>query len=101
MLSNALEISTAATALQRSGQNISLYRSKFLGVHIQAHCNCVLVDHPSEVETYFTKDVSFDRGWFRFRVVRKNFVVFKLDRKSTRLNSSHVSSSYAVCCLQK
>src|SRR6266704_5953515 len=23
------------------------------------------------------------------------------DRKSTRLNSSHVSTSYAVCCLQK
>src|SRR5690625_6395181 len=23
------------------------------------------------------------------------------DRKSTRLNSSHVASSYAVCCLQK
>src|SRR5690606_40632536 len=23
------------------------------------------------------------------------------DRKSTRLNSSHVKSSYAVCCLQK
>src|SRR5207249_6178584 len=23
------------------------------------------------------------------------------DRKSTRLNSSHVSSSYAVCCLKK
>src|SRR5699024_11879824 len=26
---------------------------------------------------------------------------FSLDRKSTRLNSSHVSSSYAVCCVEK
>src|SRR5699024_11450279 len=26
---------------------------------------------------------------------------FKIDRKSTRLNSSHVSISYAVFCLQK
>src|SRR5438067_7855738 len=26
---------------------------------------------------------------------------FKLDRKSTRLNSSHVSISYAVFCLKK
>src|SRR5699024_12031220 len=26
-------------------------------------------------------------------------VVRQLDRKSTRLNSSHVSISYAVCCL--
>src|SRR5699024_12051739 len=28
-------------------------------------------------------------------------VVSMADRKSTRLNSSHVSSSYAVCCLKK
>src|SRR5690625_5109308 len=28
-------------------------------------------------------------------------VQFLLDRKSTRLNSSHVASSYAVCCLKK
>src|SRR5690625_6362612 len=27
--------------------------------------------------------------------------VLKLDRKSTRLNSSHVASSYAVFCLKK
>src|SRR5690625_6343998 len=26
-------------------------------------------------------------------------IIFFLDRKSTRLNSSHVASSYAVCCL--
>src|SRR5690625_7050050 len=25
----------------------------------------------------------------------------KIDRKSTRLNSSHVAISYAVCCLKK
>src|SRR5690606_40890310 len=25
----------------------------------------------------------------------------QVDRKSTRLNSSHVKSSYAVCCLKK
>src|SRR5690625_6735330 len=28
-------------------------------------------------------------------------MVFKLDRKSTRLNSSHVAISYAVFCLKK
>src|SRR5699024_11273193 len=27
-------------------------------------------------------------------------VGFSIDRKSTRLNSSHVSSSYTVCCLK-
>src|SRR5438876_9262904 len=26
---------------------------------------------------------------------------FTIDRKSTRLNSSHPSTSYAVCCLKK
>src|SRR5699024_11806952 len=29
------------------------------------------------------------------------FNIFKSDRKSTRLNSSHVSISYAVFCLKK
>src|SRR5699024_12286321 len=29
------------------------------------------------------------------------FIPFMLDRKSTRLNSSHVSISYAVFCLKK
>src|SRR5699024_11616717 len=32
---------------------------------------------------------------------RTNFVIFYRDRKSTRLNSSHVSISYAVFCLKK
>src|SRR5437773_9594814 len=27
--------------------------------------------------------------------------VLRLDRKSTRLNSSHITISYAVCCLKK
>src|SRR5690625_3059534 len=30
-----------------------------------------------------------------------NFVLFAVDRKSTRLNSSHVAISYAVFCLKK
>src|SRR5699024_12163206 len=30
-----------------------------------------------------------------------NAVSFRIDRKSTRLNSSHVSISYAVFCLKK
>src|SRR3712207_7060246 len=31
----------------------------------------------------------------------KAFMVFDLDRKSTRLNSSHANISYAVFCLKK
>src|SRR5699024_12609100 len=34
-------------------------------------------------------------------LVRPIFNDHKLDRKSTRLNSSHVSTSYAVFCLKK
>src|SRR3712207_8780048 len=33
--------------------------------------------------------------------VRPDFQVFKGDRKSTRLNSSHANISYAVFCLKK
>src|SRR5262245_64048600 len=34
-------------------------------------------------------------------VLRQIFLVFELDRKSTRLNSSHLGISYAVFCLKK
>src|SRR5690606_39286979 len=34
-------------------------------------------------------------------VMNKYFTNFKIDRKSTRLNSSHVKISYAVFCLKK
>src|SRR5699024_11709517 len=37
----------------------------------------------------------------RFEVTHNNKLIFKTDRKSTRLNSSHVSISYAVFCLKK
>src|SRR5207249_10545596 len=37
----------------------------------------------------------FAPRWRRYRAVRRT------DRKSTRLNSSHVSISYAVFCLKK
>src|SRR5690625_7097113 len=35
------------------------------------------------------------------RGLSKNNTFFELDRKSTRLNSSHVAISYAVFCLNK
>src|SRR5699024_12380056 len=35
------------------------------------------------------------------RRTRRPFSICRLDRKSTRLNSSHVSISYAVFCLKK
>src|SRR5690606_41636612 len=39
-------------------------------------------------------------NWTEFRVADDNLFL-QLDRKSTRLNSSHVKISYAVFCLKK
>src|SRR5690625_6780043 len=56
---------------------------------------------------YFTVDpLLYQRGMIRllppFRRERMNDAVEKMgDRKSTRLNSSHVAISYAVFCLKK
>src|SRR5699024_11970609 len=41
------------------------------------------------------------RDYFQKRWLDAPFIDKELDRKSTRLNSSHVSISYAVFCLQK
>src|SRR5699024_12372934 len=41
------------------------------------------------------------RGLLEDPVPLARILLVLLDRKSTRLNSSHVSSSYAVFCLQK
>src|SRR5471030_3396128 len=41
------------------------------------------------------------RPWRRMRAVRADPAVENLDRKSTRLNSSHLGISYAVFCLKK
>src|SRR5207249_6531196 len=40
------------------------------------------------------------RFWIRLTFAQDRFLDFR-DRKSTRLNSSHVSISYAVFCLKK
>src|SRR5947207_9897545 len=39
--------------------------------------------------------------FYHSKCLRKNFVQHFLDRKSTRLNSSHTVISYAVFCLKK
>src|SRR5690606_39381418 len=71
------------------------------------------MDPQSKTETYAAIKLEIDtRRWagvpFYVRTgkrlgrrVTEIAVVFKEDRKSTRLNSSHVKSSYAVFCLKK
>src|SRR5258708_18859923 len=46
-------------------------------------------------------DAKFDRNELTITVARENIIAVKLDRKSTRLNSSHQIISYAVFCLKK
>src|SRR5690242_21033003 len=52
---------------------------------VQGHHECIVRRDPRCARTFM-----LDRGFF-----------FTIDRKSTRLNSSHMSISYAVFCLKK
>src|SRR5690554_7489370 len=47
-----------------------------------------------------TKTVTFENGG-RKETMEVEFFTWEKDRKSTRLNSSHVRISYAVFCLKK
>src|SRR5262245_64183123 len=42
-----------------------------------------------------------ERQSVKFYLVAMIFLLFDIDRKSTRLNSSHLGISYAVFCLKK
>src|SRR5699024_11489849 len=48
-----------------------------------------------------TQERPTDTGNFSLNTVLTAGIVSSIDRKSTRLNSSHVSISYAVFCLKK
>src|SRR6266508_6185073 len=48
-----------------------------------------------------TASCTFVTGTRRTSAARPRFPGVKVDRKSTRLNSSHVAISYAVFCLKK
>src|SRR5699024_12566406 len=62
---------------------------------------CVLV-YKSDVEKELFENYILD-NWDKVnrKINENNKRVFGTDRKSTRLNSSHVSISYAVFCLKK
>src|SRR5699024_12030950 len=57
--------------------------------------SCVVWNHRWRVHEYCASALH------GIAVGRVRYVVFRGDRKSTRLNSSHVSISYAVCCWKK
>src|SRR5690606_41728770 len=66
------------------------------GVHINAESRVKVAEGPAKKEL-------IQQGWrtFLVKVHNEAGITPKLDRKSTRLNSSHVKISYAVFCLKK
>src|SRR5699024_11515078 len=69
----------------------TLFRSSPRGVHAAARGRTVCLGQPNDG----------CRRWGRRRALRCPALEPGGDRKSTRLNSSHVSISYAVFCLKK
>src|SRR5690349_24043251 len=53
------------------------------------------------IESFRKPDGSFDMDAYRAALAAQGMTPQILDRKSTRLNSSHVEISYAVFCLKK
>src|SRR5438477_6110112 len=68
----------------------TLFRSKLFGLSLACYYLCF--DGQSEL--------LHDKTRKQLRLQERNHSCF-LDRKSTRLNSSHMSISYAVFCLKK
>src|SRR5699024_12693075 len=63
-------------------------------------CYCLMPNHFHFLVRI--KSESVLKKVFREKIEKRNLQGFQnLDRKSTRLNSSHVSISYAVFCLKK
>src|SRR5690625_6317566 len=62
-----------------------------------------IVINPSEkeIEAYKQKQADFEKQKKEWAKLKNEPTVTKEDRKSTRLNSSHVAISYAVFCLKK
>src|SRR5690554_7167420 len=56
---------------------------------------------PGLRQTRFTFDPDHLSWTLKARIVGQDEALRRLDRKSTRLNSSHVRISYAVFCLKK
>src|SRR5437868_9283325 len=82
-------IEAFTSALQNSPDLIEAYFNRAL---VEKHVHRYQ-DAQHDLETYIPKQK--DIGWLE----AANKLL--LDRKSTRLNSSHVSISYAVFCLKK
>src|SRR5699024_12644824 len=91
-------------SLQRRSSDLSIYLA---GIVLQepAHQIDVMAGHVHHDTAAFGNITAVQKGFrIRIRIHAGSFHQIRRtdgDRKSTRLNSSHVSISYAVFCLKK
>src|SRR5207247_4735565 len=92
------------TAFGRSGYATGILPLALLGLVVSVIVSSLLRCIGSEA-SFPTRSLGPGRSW-RIATGRRRLwltlrIVFMLDRKSTRLNSSHEWISYAVFCLKK
>src|SRR5437870_10373801 len=78
----------------------TLFRSVLRTVRVRRHLNLV-VRRRGAFETDFAGDGGVRLRHVKCRAAGSTRSPRRRDRKSTRLNSSHVAISYAVFCLKK
>src|SRR5437868_11359012 len=69
-----------------------------LVAHYRASEDPIFRSDADSLSTLLTRQLALDK---QFQAMQGPWYIRFLDRKSTRLNSSHVSISYAVFCLKK
>src|SRR3989442_11739855 len=77
----------------------TLFRS--LAFPMVSSCDIPLSQVSTHMTTYGRYALGLTKTWGQKRGLTPVMYVHQRDRKSTRLNSSHVRISYAVFCLKK
>src|SRR5690625_6411458 len=85
-----------------AGERIIAPNLRFLGI---SRLDVVVISHPHSDHLgglpYLMRNFAVGEVWHNGHPYESALVAETIDRKSTRLNSSHVASSYAVFCLKK
>src|SRR5690625_4597755 len=83
--------------------NRGIMQTRTLLLHLKKPAEPGPSEEPKVVKKEKTGFVNRDIGFIAASVLTFAFLAFSIrtDRKSTRLNSSHVANSYAVFCLKK
>src|SRR3712207_7784719 len=94
-----MEDAAMITARRKKPENMSAFECLLRGIE-HHRLGGVLEEHSREAVKWFTRAIELDPSYaaaYAWRVCAAS----DLDRKSTRLNSSHANISYAVFCLKK